>query len=260
RPAHARDEGPMKLATIQTRCVLLMALGVLILLGLTSRELVGGEKPAGPLPPAEELKTFRLADPNLVVELVAAEPAVISPVAVAWDEGGGMYVAEMSDYPLGPPGGRVKRLTDPDDQGTYQKASVIAERLPFPSGVLPYKGGVLVTAAPNIWHFPEAGGKGRSVLSGFAEGNQQLRVNGLYWGRDSGAYGPTGRRHGTLRNPEEAAGKGIPLDRRDFRFHPDNGEAEALSGFSQFGLAQDDWGNRFLSWNTQPFRQAVLEE
>src|SRR5262245_50130067 len=129
----------MKPTRIQTLCILLMALGVLIWWGPASRELVGDEKSASPLPPAEELKTFRLADPNLVVELVAAEPAVISPVAVAWDEDGRMYVAEMSDYPLGPPGGRVKRLTDPNDQGTYQKASVIAEGLPFPNGVLPYK-------------------------------------------------------------------------------------------------------------------------
>jgi hypothetical protein len=68
--------------------ILLMAFGVLLLLRPAFRELVGDEKPASPLPPAAELNTFRVADPHLVVELVAAEPAVISPVSVAWDEDG----------------------------------------------------------------------------------------------------------------------------------------------------------------------------
>src|SRR5262249_55243476 len=30
--------------------------------------------------------------------------------------------------------------------------------------------------------------------------------------------------------------------------------------FSQFGLAHDEWGNRFPSWNTVPMRHVVLEQ
>ena len=37
-------------------------------------------------------------------------------------------------------------------------------------------------------------------------------------------------------------------------------EFEAIAGFSQFGLAHDDWGNRFPSWNTIPIRHVVLEQ
>src|SRR5262249_36131963 len=33
-----------------------------------------------------------------------------------------------------------------------------------------------------------------------------------------------------------------------------------IAGPSQFGLARDDWGNRFLSWNTNPLRHVVLEK
>ena len=40
-----------------------------------------------------------LADPDLTIELVAAEPEVTSPVAIAWDEDGRLFVAEMIDYP-----------------------------------------------------------------------------------------------------------------------------------------------------------------
>jgi hypothetical protein len=34
-----------------------------------------------------------------MMELVAAEPEVVSPVAMAWDADGRLYVSEMLDYP-----------------------------------------------------------------------------------------------------------------------------------------------------------------
>ena len=42
-------------------------------------------------------------DPGLKVELVAAEPEITSPVAMAFDEDGKLWVVEMRDYPHGPP-------------------------------------------------------------------------------------------------------------------------------------------------------------
>src|SRR5262245_39465671 len=74
-----------------------------------------------PRSPAEERQTFRLADENLVIELVAAEPDVVSPVALAWDEDGRLFVVEMTDYPVGPPAGQVKLLEDPDEHGRYRR-------------------------------------------------------------------------------------------------------------------------------------------
>src|SRR6266545_3082750 len=83
---------------------------------------------------------FRLADDQLVIELVAAEPDVGSPVAICWDADGRLYVAEMIDYPTGPPAGRVRLLEEPDARGRYRKSTVFADRLPFPNGVLAYRG------------------------------------------------------------------------------------------------------------------------
>src|SRR5436309_12785331 len=54
-----------------------------------------------PLSPEESLKHFQL-DPLLSIELVAAEPQVVDPVAIRFDEDGRLWVAEMRDYPLGP--------------------------------------------------------------------------------------------------------------------------------------------------------------
>ena len=223
----------------------------------------------GPLTPAAEQATFRIAGSGLAIELVAAEPEVKSPVAIAWDADGFLYVAEMIDYPVAARAGQIRRLEDRDGDGRYERATVFASELPFPNSVLPCHGGVLVTAAPDILFLRDRDGDGRAderrvVLTGFAEGNTQLRVNGLCWGLDNWIYAANGRSDGEVRAPSWPAGKTVSIRRRDvrFRFRPDSDEVqvEAIAGFSQFGLAHDDWGNRFPSWNTIPLRHVVLEQ
>lgn len=246
RPSHARA---------------IACLGLLAALAAIAADEPG----VAPRTPAEERATFRLADPGLGITLVAAEPEVVSPVAIAWDEAGGMFVAEMIDYPIGSKSGRVKRLEDRDGDGVYEHATVYAEGLPFPNGVLPYRGGVFVTAAPDLWYFKDTDGDGqaderRVVLTGFGEGNPQLRVNGLTWGLDNWVYGADGRSEGEVRRPGDPPEKAVSIRRRDFRFRPSTGMVEAVAGFSQFGLPRDDWGDRFPSWNTVPWRHVVLEE
>ncbi|AGA27501.1 putative membrane-bound dehydrogenase [Singulisphaera acidiphila DSM 18658] len=218
-----------------------------------------------PLSPAEERATFRLIDPKLRIELIASEPDVASPVAIAWDENGRLFVAEMTDYPAGPRSGKLRMLEDLDRDGRYEVSRTFAEGLNFPNGVLPWAGGVLVTAAPDILFLKDNDGDGvaderRVVLTGFVEGNQQLRVNGLTWGADNWVYAANGRSDGSALRPGDPAEKEVPLRRHDFRFRPDTGEVEVVSGFSQFGLPRDDWGRRFPSWNTIPIRHAVIEE
>jgi len=65
--------------------------------------------------PCESL-TYLKTEPGLKVELVVSEPMVVSPVAMAWDENGRMYVVEDRGYPVGParpaPAGQVVLLED----------------------------------------------------------------------------------------------------------------------------------------------------
>ncbi|MBM3900679.1 MAG: hypothetical protein FJ379_01085 [Verrucomicrobia bacterium] len=238
---------------------------------------------AGPLSPDEELKTFRLADPGLVVEPVASEPDVESPVAMAWDESGRLFVVEMRDYPNSESGGRIRQLEDRNQDGHWEQVTVFAEGLPFPTSVLPWSGGVLVTAAPELLFLKDNDGDGRAeerhvLFTGFRPGNPQLRVNGLMWGLDGWVHGANGRSDGELRAIEilrdhqwvrvedlpeaERTTRLQPrsLRGRDFRFQPGTGRFETLAGRSQFGLARDDWGNRFLSWNTIPLRHEVFPD
>ncbi|HKI20743.1 MAG TPA: PVC-type heme-binding CxxCH protein, partial [Isosphaeraceae bacterium] len=165
-----------------------------------------------------------------------------------------------------------RRLEDRDGDGRYEHATVFAEGLPFPNGVMPCYGGVLVTAAPNIWFFRDRDGDGRAderrvVLTGFGEGNTQLRVNGLFWGLDNLIYAANGRSDGEVRAADDPPNQAVSIRRRDVRFglagRPGPGDriaVEAIAGFSQFGLAHDDWGDRFPSWNTIPVRHVVLEQ
>src|SRR5580765_4688198 len=225
----------------------------------------GVEGPSQPLTPAQEKASFRFADERLTIELVAAEPDVVSPVAIAFDADGRLYVAEMLDYPNAQTSGRIRLLEDREGDGRYEKATVFADKLPFPNGVLPWKAGVLVTAAPDIWYFKDTDGDGqaderRVLFTGFGLGNQQLRVNGLTWGLDNWVYGANGRSDGEIRRPDDPPGSTISIRGRDFRFRPDSGEFEPIAGRSQFGLARHDWGNRFLSWNTIPIRHEALPE
>src|SRR5262249_13343719 len=55
-------------------------------------------KPVPPKEPAEALKSFETL-PGFHMELAAHEPAVVDPVAAAFDEQGRLFVAEMRDYP-----------------------------------------------------------------------------------------------------------------------------------------------------------------
>ena len=60
-----------------------------------------------------------------------------------------MFVVEMPGYPLDTrPTGRVKLLEDSDGDGRPDRSTLFADSLVLPTGVLCWKRGILVTAAP----------------------------------------------------------------------------------------------------------------
>ncbi len=211
------------------------------------------------------MATFQHAD-LLKIDLVASEPQVMDPVAICWDGRGAMYVAEMRDYPVSPAGGRIRRLQDVDGDGVYEKANLFADHIAFPASVLPYRDGLLVASAPDILWLRDTDADGTAdqtvrLITGFGQGNQQLRVNGLVYGPDGWIYGANGRSDGEIYFVEdETAAKPISIRGRDFRFSIEQRRIEATGGFTQFGQDFDDLGNRFVSWNTIHIRQVVMEQ
>ena len=205
-----------------------------------------------PKTPAEALAAFRM-NADLQIELVASEPATVDPVAIDWSADGRLWVVEMHDYPTGmdgnyKPGGRVMVLSDRDGDGKYEHSVLFLDGLPFPTGIMAWKKGALVCAAPDIIYAEDTNGDGkadvvRTNFTGFATHNYQARVNGLTWGLDGWVYGASGLFGGKIKSL--LTGKEVDLGGRDFRIKPDTGEIEPVAGLSQQSRVRDDWGNWF---------------
>jgi putative membrane-bound dehydrogenase-like protein len=201
---------------------------------------------------AEESLALIQVRPELEVQLVAAEPLVTSPVAIAFGTGGELWVAEMFDYPNGidgqfGAGGRVKLLHDHDGDGRYDAATVFLDSIPFPTGVTAWRDGVLVCAAPNILIARDTDGDGRAdqvheLFSGFGTDNYQGRVNSLEYGLDGWLYGSCGLFGGNITT---LYGQQLSLGDRDFRILPDQAVMEPATGRTQQGRVRDDWGAWF---------------
>ncbi|WP_158633643.1 PVC-type heme-binding CxxCH protein [Tautonia sociabilis] len=225
--------------------------------------------PRSPVGPIEELATLHL-NPGLRAELVASEPQIASPVAIAFDERGRLWVVEMRDYPNGPapgdpPEGRLSVLEDRDGDGRFEHARVFADGLLFANGVLPWGDGAIVTAAPHIVWLLDDDGDGRAdrrevLYEGFAEENPQLRVSHPTLGIDGWVYVANGLRGGKVRRAGDPDAEPIDLSGRDFRFDPTTGRAEAVAGMGQFGLTFDDWGRRFVCTNRNHLIPIVVED
>jgi putative membrane-bound dehydrogenase-like protein len=210
--------------------------------------------------------------PGFRAELMAAEPIVIDPVAFDWGPDGKLWVVEMGDYPLGldgawkpggkgSPGGRVRFLEDTNGDGQYDKSTLFLDGLSMPNGVLPWRKGVLVSAAPEIFYAEDTDGDGKAdvrkpLFVGFGEGNPQLRINGLRYGLDGWVYCANGWSNGVVKSV--ATGQEVNLAGHDVRIRPDEGLIELESGVSQFGRNRDDWDNWFGENNSYPLWHYVL--
>jgi putative membrane-bound dehydrogenase-like protein len=222
---------------------------------------------APPMTPEESLKSMRLSE-DFHVELFLAEPQVVDPVEMAFDENGRIYVAEMLDYPDDPPPGkpprsRIRLLDDADGDGRYERAVVFADQVLEVSGLLPWKQGLLVTSAPDILFMQDTNGDGRAdvrrvLYTGFPKVNPEGRVSNLRYGLDNWIWAANNGANGKITSPEHPERPPLLVRGADFRFHPLRGVADVASGPTQFGMTFDDWGNRFLTQNTIHVRHAVI--
>ncbi|MFO0796469.1 MAG: neutral/alkaline non-lysosomal ceramidase N-terminal domain-containing protein [Gemmataceae bacterium] len=221
-----------------------------------------------PLSPHQSLARIRVSA-GLKVELAAAEPLVADPVAVAFGPDGKVWVAEMADYPTGrtdgkfDPGGRVVVLEDRDRDGVLDTSTVFLDNLPFPTGLLPWRDGVLVCAAPDILYAADTTGDGKAdvvtkLYTGFGTQNYQARVNSLQYGLDGWVHGSCGLFGGNI--TAHRTGKVHALGDRDFRIKPDTGELEPATGRTQQGRVRDDAGNWFGCDNSTLLKHYALAD
>lgn len=144
---------------------------------------------------------------------------------------------------MGPPGGTIRRLEDRDGDGRMDRSVLFAEGVPFPSGVLAWRDGVLVTCAYEAILLRDTDGDGKAdvrqtLFSGFGRANSQHLPNAPTFGLDNWIYIANGL--------SGFSPQGGPLRRSDLRLVPETGRTEAVSGSSQYGQAFDEWGRRFI--------------
>src|SRR5258705_4456856 len=119
------------------------------------------QPPNAPYSPQEALTRMTVPD-GFKVELVAAEPDIVNPIALSFDDQGRIWITESIEYPRKPAGvgrDRVKILEDTDADGRADKISVFAEGLNIPTGVANGYGGVWVLNAPDLLFMREKDGK-----------------------------------------------------------------------------------------------------
>lgn len=268
---------------MQRRLITWLALtSCLPLTGVGAEELKFPTTP--PTEPQNAAKTFHVLD-GFQMQLIAAEPLVTDPVAITYDEDGRAYVCEMNDYPYtdkehhkhaqeNPTDqsiGKVRILTDTDGDGVFDKATIFAEGLSWPTGAACWKGGIFVTATPDVWYLKDTNGDGvadvrQKVFTGFKKLNVQAVMNNPIWGLDHRIYIAGGSNGGEIQRapgsesvmPLPADFKPLSIKRNDFSFDPSTGDVRLESGGARFGNTFDDWGNRFLCNIRNPCQHVVL--
>jgi putative membrane-bound dehydrogenase-like protein len=214
-----------------------------------------------PTEPANALKTFQVR-PGFHIELVAAEPMVVDPIAMSFDENGRLFVIEMRDYPdrRSEKLGRIKLLEDTDGNGTFDKATVFLDHLPWPTALICTRGGILVGAAPDLMFAKDTNDDGvaddvKSLYTGF--GNTQgekLNVQGLFnslnWGLDNRIHGCSGHDGGVITSALHPTTQPLDVRSSDFVLNPLDWSMQLESGGGQYGLSFDPFGARFTCSNS----------
>lgn len=224
--------------------------------------------PRGVAEPANnDLAGFQLKK-GFRLELVAAEPLVFDPVAMAFDAEGRLFVAEHRDYPgpdTGPPHrGRVRLLEDQDGDGRFDTSKDFVEDLPAPSALLCYDHGVIVAAGTEILHCKDTDDDGRAderktLFAGDAQNfrgaENPLPIRSFVWGLDHrihAAFSGAARR-------SRGTGSEFQLDGHDFAFDPRTQVFDAESSGGSTGVGFDALGRRLVCAPARPLRQVMWE-
>jgi mono/diheme cytochrome c family protein/glucose/arabinose dehydrogenase len=213
--------------------------------------------PAAPvIAPKDAAATITLP-PGFRVELVAAEPLVSDPVAIAFDPDGRLWVVEMPGYnreivdalpfylperekkPV-VPDGKVVRLDDTNGDGRLDRRVVFLGGLRLPRAVGFAAGGVLVGDPPQLWLCRDTDGDGRAdnqelIADDFGDPvDAESSANGLLWGRDN-----------WIHNTMYAA---------MLRYRNGTWERRPVPLRGQWGITQDDDGRFFYTRNSDQLR------
>ncbi|HRE84058.1 MAG TPA: ThuA domain-containing protein, partial [Opitutaceae bacterium] len=208
-----------------------------------------------PLSPEASMQRF-IVPAGFEVQLVASEPDIRKPIAMAWDERGRLWLAETLDYPNtlldeGKPGrDRLLICEDTDNDGRMDKFTVFADGLNIPTGFAFSQGGVIVLQAPNTLFLKDTDGDDRADLqevlfSGWGRSDTHAGPNNLVYGFDNWIWGMLGYAGFT----GSVGGEGFSFRQGFYRFKPDGSRLEFLRATNNntWGLGFTEEGYAFAS-------------
>ncbi|MBI4626176.1 MAG: c-type cytochrome, partial [Verrucomicrobia bacterium] len=115
---------------------------------------------------------------GLEIVVAAAPPLVRYPLMGCIDDRGRLFIGDAAGVNLDKKGleeqlpNRVLLLEDPDGDGIYDKSTVFADRMTFPSGGCWVDGALFVASPPGIWRLADTDGDGMAdqremIVGGF---------------------------------------------------------------------------------------------
>ncbi|HEX3989349.1 MAG TPA: HEAT repeat domain-containing protein, partial [Verrucomicrobiae bacterium] len=195
---------------------------------------------------------------HMKVNLFASEeqfPELVSPVQMAWDTKGRLWVAAWKNYPERTPtskvGDSILIFEDTKGTGKADKVTHFMDDLNAPTGFQFYKNGLLLMEAPDLWYVPEIGGKAgpiERVLMGIDSADSHHTANSICLDPGGAVFLSDGVFHRT--HVETMAGPVRNNDGAIYRFEPRTGKFETYVSYgfaNPHGRVFDYWGNDLIT-------------
>ena len=199
-----------------------------------------------PLAPKDSIR-YTQVPADFDLQLFAADPDVVKPIYVAWDERGRAWVVEARDYPHGlvdegePGQADIKICEDTDGDGKADKFTLFADKLNLATALVFVNGGVIVSEARHMLFLKDSDGDDKAdvrqaILPGWGTGDTHAMQSNLGRGFDNWLYGAVGYSNfrGTV------GGKSLQFGQGVFRFKADGSALEFLHQYNNntwgFGL------------------------
>lgn len=206
------------------------------------------------LSPEESMRQVVL-EPGFRLELFAAEPDIVNPIDMAWDERGRLWVVETTDYPneFEPErrgNDRIRILEDTDGDGRADTFTIFADSLNIPTSLTLSNGGVIVAQAPDMLYLKDTVGDDRAgvrevLFTGWGTFDTHAGPNNLRYGFDNRIWGTVG--YSAFNGVVD--GDSIRIPQGIFSFAPDGSKLEsaAMTDNNTWGLGLSEDGMVFAS-------------
>ena len=224
------------------------------------KTLQSNKPDVAPFVSGEDAIKYMTVPKGCKVTLFASEekfPELVSPVQMAFDTKGRLWVAAWPSYPERTPtstvGDKLLVFEDTNGDGKADKVTTFLDDLNCPTGFQFYKDGVLVMQAPDLWFVRDTNGDGKAdwkerVLMGMDSADSHHTANSMVLDPGGATYLSDGVFHRT--QVETAEGPVRNVDGSIYRFEPLTGKFDryvAYNFMNPHGRVFDYWGNDIIT-------------